>query len=604
MLMYGRGEQSIADQLGISLEEAIDLKNSVYQALPKLKKLESDLFKQVEEKGYVMTMWGYKRRLPNFNLPDYEVFYYKGKTEKPVKVPPIVEERYVYEYSRLRYNKREEYISNLLEKERILFKDNRSKKSEAGRQVLNSLIQGCESGECSVLSKQYGYQPIKSFVNKGNVVLWDGYDWTNCWVAYSGKKRLVRITFHDGTIFECSPDHKFLTIGTSGAEKFLKAEELKKNYRVLTTLTPEITDKLYVSERRDYSMSTSKNEYYLDDLLKHFDNRFEVGQFIGRLMSDGYITQESSGNRLSWLVAEHEFDDILPLLNKMGAVWNKEVKIDALRENRTQRIGRLDVSSRSLADECRRLNLKNEIPDVFFEDTEMLRGILSGIFDGDGCVTNSINIHLGGHKDYMPFLKGIQKALKIFGIRSRVRKNGDGSHVLSIMSYDNSLFAENIGFINKVKQEKALNLKAIKQNKSFKGKRFLVVKNVEITDEYIDMYDVMDTERGYFMTEGIITHNSSANMTKKALILMHNNEELKQYGCYPLIPVHDEIIATSPYRYSRIASELFIKDMEDAPKDKLDVEIKCDAEVFFNWAGESIEFLPTEDLKDCVDKLC
>lgn len=45
----------------------------------------------------------------------------------------------------------------------------------------------------------------------------------------------------------------------------------------------------------------------------------------------------------------------------------------------------------------------------------------------------------------------------------------------------------------------------------------LCVKTVEITDDEIDMYDVYNTDRGYFVADGVITHNSSADIFKIAV---------------------------------------------------------------------------------------
>lgn len=45
----------------------------------------------------------------------------------------------------------------------------------------------------------------------------------------------------------------------------------------------------------------------------------------------------------------------------------------------------------------------------------------------------------------------------------------------------------------------------------------LCVKTVEITDEEIDMYDIYNTDRGYFVADGVITHNSSADIFKIAV---------------------------------------------------------------------------------------
>ena len=42
----------------------------------------------------------------------------------------------------------------------------------------------------------------------------------------------------------------------------------------------------------------------------------------------------------------------------------------------------------------------------------------------------------------------------------------------------------------------------------------LTVKSVEITDEYIDMYDVCNTDNGYYVADGVITHNTAADVFK------------------------------------------------------------------------------------------
>lgn len=45
----------------------------------------------------------------------------------------------------------------------------------------------------------------------------------------------------------------------------------------------------------------------------------------------------------------------------------------------------------------------------------------------------------------------------------------------------------------------------------------VVVDSVEITDEYIDMYDVCNTDEGYYVADGIITHNTAADIYKLAV---------------------------------------------------------------------------------------
>lgn len=136
--MYGRGEKSIAEQIGETEEEAKKLKEDVYKALPKLQEFEQKMYESVREKGYLLTLWNYKRRLPEFNLPDFELTYVKDN--KPV--PPIFASDIINTYNRLRYYDRLAYEEKLLTEEGIKLKTNFKEKARASRQIVNSAVQG------------------------------------------------------------------------------------------------------------------------------------------------------------------------------------------------------------------------------------------------------------------------------------------------------------------------------------------------------------------------------------------------------------------------------------------------------------------------------
>lgn len=51
---------------------------------------------------------------------------------------------------------------------------------------------------------------------------------------------------------------------------------------------------------------------------------------------------------------------------------------------------------------------------------------------------------------------------------------------------------------------------------------FIPVESVEITDEYIDMYDVCNTDGGYYVADGIITHNTAADIFKIAMARVYS----------------------------------------------------------------------------------
>lgn len=81
---------------------------------------------------------------------------------------------------------------------------------------------------------------------------------------------------------------------------------------------------------------------------------------------------------------------------------------------------------------------------------------------------------------------------------------------------------------------------------------------------------------------------SAADLTKLAMIKLHNDNRLKELGFRLLIPVHDELIAECPEENAKECSELLAKVMSDAAEEILKMPIKCDVEITKCWYGESI----------------
>ena len=77
-VLYGRGVESIAEQLGTTTKEAQQIKDSVFRGFPAIKKFEEDSIQMSKDVGYVTTVCGRKRRLPSMMLPDYEVVWKDG----------------------------------------------------------------------------------------------------------------------------------------------------------------------------------------------------------------------------------------------------------------------------------------------------------------------------------------------------------------------------------------------------------------------------------------------------------------------------------------------------------------------------------------------
>lgn len=411
-----------------------------------------------------------------------------------------------------------------------IFKDSdgnysRSLEGKALRQAGNHVIQGCIHGDTLIQTKDFGIVKIKDVANTKQQV-WNGTKWTNGDILYSGKKQKCIVTFNTGQKFICSPDHKFLVRSHRGNERFVRCEDLLQRETLngdLISTSPHrvVTNRQYESSDWKYNSmwaynykgtAPNSNNVYLEDI----GDSFKIGVMLGRLASDGSIQYRGSagGNTIRQLIAEHEFNIVDTLKDCMQNL-NYTYRENDVREGRNQRINILTVYSKSLTKEIVDLDIKHKIHNNIFRDTELLRGFMCGFFDGDGgfCGENLI-LTFGIQADFEPICRDIQKALLFLGIRSRFRKHKD-RHVIVIVKSDIPRFMETIGFINTEKQAKGEAIEIKRKPKMFDDT--LIVDTVEITDEYIDMYDVCNTDEGYYVADGIITHNTAADLFKIAV---------------------------------------------------------------------------------------
>ena len=167
-VLYGRGERSIAEQLyadkfkkGISDSEAHkltckakEIKDSVFKGFPAIKEFENSSLQMAEDYGYVTTVCGRKRRLPDMQLPEYEFQWKDGappdddlldfinKPEYNMKEVP--EDTIDYYWDRLdkAYFNEKQKIKEEALAEGIKIIDNGGKIADATRQCVNSRIQG------------------------------------------------------------------------------------------------------------------------------------------------------------------------------------------------------------------------------------------------------------------------------------------------------------------------------------------------------------------------------------------------------------------------------------------------------------------------------
>lgn len=84
-IIYGKGVKAIAEDLNVTKEKAQEIKDSVLKAFPDLARYLEKIVEFGKKHGYVENLYGGRRRLPDLNLPEYEIIGSKHITEDQLK---------------------------------------------------------------------------------------------------------------------------------------------------------------------------------------------------------------------------------------------------------------------------------------------------------------------------------------------------------------------------------------------------------------------------------------------------------------------------------------------------------------------------------------
>jgi intein/homing endonuclease len=475
----------------------------------------------------------------------------------------------------------------------------KSSERSAGRDARNYPIQNCVRHDSLVLSKYEGLVPISSLVDKNDLELWDGDRFVNCEkVVFSGKKQNYKIRLMSGIEINCSPEHKFLTFNSHGTEKWRTAKEISELKQVYIKLTSEmnfhneVTLEGFINSADRYKVTSSNSR---DLSLISINDSRELGLFLGRVASDGQVDT----TKVVCIVAEHEksvLDDLSSILKDFPFKIRHANKSQQLKHPDYNNIYNLTICSRSLASELLACGIKKNIPIFAWSNRQLMSGYLSGLFDGDGHVSkDGITLTFGGDIDKKePWAREVQLALLGFGIRSRVRKYynpKNGSRVVvQIIAKDCARFSSEIGFMNPVKDKKVKHISPTHKYKSIDSNIYGFsdrVRSVEINEELVDMYDVINSETHRFMVNGVVSHNCNAVATKRAMKLITDRFHERGYSedTFLVLSVHDELIAECPEKRAEEVKEIVQWGMEAAGEEYIKkVKIVAEAAVCDNWS--------------------
>ena len=151
-IIYGKAPETVAVDLNISKQEAYDVYEKFFETFPKVREFINNSQRHAMEYGFVETVWGRKRRLPNMQLPLYEFSLVENAVvnfdplffgeQKKMELTKQVMDKYSNLLDKAKSYKGKQDIIDQAQREGIIIRLNDKKISDAERQCVNSRIQG------------------------------------------------------------------------------------------------------------------------------------------------------------------------------------------------------------------------------------------------------------------------------------------------------------------------------------------------------------------------------------------------------------------------------------------------------------------------------
>jgi len=337
-------------------------------------------------------------------------------------------------------------------------------------------------------------------------------EWKSGVAFKSGEnKQLYKITFTNSA-FEvyCTPEHKWPLINTNGQIiNQHTGNVLKKETKDLSRL-----DKIYFPQ--------------FNDVLNINKDLTEIDGFIsGWNLGDGWISYHKlhKSNLYGFLFSKEDYDNNIHIkvLNYINNLNEKECNI---RENKG--LYEFSTSSKIIDNFFKKIgqtNKKDGLPTITWESNDnFIKGLIDGLFSSDGSVDDKRRI-ITYTTCHEKLAKDVHKLLSFYGIKSYLTKGTSEnpfnkeklSHRYDIRINNKSIIKfNNIFKLSNINKQNKINNIILSDNygkysnnsEILSNREYLVIKNVELTDIYEDVYDITVFDNTHtFQTEVGITGN-------------------------------------------------------------------------------------------------
>lgn len=171
-ITYSKEASTIATDLGISVEEAQNLYDTFFREFPKVKQFMIESQDMARKLGYVTTLLGRRRRIPEMQLEPYEISLKDsiGNGFNPLfedikirNIDTTKQDKYKQLLLKAKTFKEKQSIKEKALNDGVIIKDNNSKITEAMRQCVNSRIQGSAADMTKLaMIKIYNNEELKN----------------------------------------------------------------------------------------------------------------------------------------------------------------------------------------------------------------------------------------------------------------------------------------------------------------------------------------------------------------------------------------------------------------------------------------------------------
>ena len=152
-MTYGQATYSLAQSLGCKIKEAQGIQDRFFARFPRIKEFTENTYQFAYENGYVETVWGRRRHLPDMQLEPYEFSWLDGvgnnfdlldfDNESEVQeVPYDLQEEYMDALDKCFKWQDKQKIFEQAKRDNLKIVDNTLKIADAERQAINTPIQG------------------------------------------------------------------------------------------------------------------------------------------------------------------------------------------------------------------------------------------------------------------------------------------------------------------------------------------------------------------------------------------------------------------------------------------------------------------------------